>query len=102
MTNSRVALLWSTPARSRPSIARMSTPMSGARSITLRVLRWVAFEEGRDFHSNHKQPTARHEVVTRLRARAITVADEAITLLRAGLASGAMARWRTLHELAVV
>ena len=68
----------------------------------LRVLRCVAFEEGRDFHTAYNQPTARHEVLTRLHARAITVADEAIALLGAGLASGAMARWRTLHELAVV
>jgi hypothetical protein len=40
-------------------------------------------------------------VLIRLHARACTVADEVLTLLQAGFADAAMARWRTLHELAV-
>jgi hypothetical protein len=40
-------------------------------------------------------------VLVRLHARACTVADEVLTLLQAGFADAAMARWRTLHELAV-
>ena len=39
---------------------------------------------------------------SRLHARACQIADEAITLMRYGFADGAMARWRTLHEVAVV
>lgn len=42
------------------------------------------------------------EVLTRLHARACQVTEEVICLLSAGLADGAMARWRTLHEIAVV
>jgi len=42
------------------------------------------------------------EVLTRLHARACQVTEEIICLLSAGFADGAMARWRTLHELAVV
>jgi hypothetical protein len=38
----------------------------------------------------------------RLHARACLVAAEVLTLLRAGFPSGAHARWRTIHELAVV
>lgn len=42
------------------------------------------------------------EVLTRLHARACQVTEEIICLLCAGFADGAMARWRTLHEIAVV
>lgn len=41
------------------------------------------------------------EVFTRLHARACQVADEILYLLEGGYADGAMASWRTLHELAV-
>ena len=42
------------------------------------------------------------EVVTRCHARACTLVEEVLCLLSAGFADGAMARWRTLHEIAVV
>lgn len=42
------------------------------------------------------------EVLVRLHARACQVADEALLLLQHGFGDGAHARWRTLHELAVV
>jgi hypothetical protein len=42
------------------------------------------------------------DVVTRLHARACQVASEILTLLEAGFADGAFARWRTLHELSVI
>src|SRR5437870_8332031 len=38
----------------------------------------------------------------RQHVRACQVTDEIITLLENGFADGAMARWRTLHEIAVV
>jgi hypothetical protein len=41
------------------------------------------------------------EVLVRLQAGAVRVAGEIYTLLLAGYASGAHARWRTLHEIAV-
>jgi hypothetical protein len=40
--------------------------------------------------------------MVRLHVRALRVAEEVFALLRAGFAGGAMARWRTLHEIAVV
>lgn len=42
------------------------------------------------------------DVLTRLHARACQVTDEIICLLSSGFADGAMARWRTLHEIATV
>ena len=42
------------------------------------------------------------EVLTRSHARACQITEEIICLLGSGLSEGAMARWRTLHEVAVV
>lgn len=44
----------------------------------------------------------RIEAITRLHARACQTAAEVLALLSEGLADGAMARWRTVHEIAVV
>ncbi len=41
-------------------------------------------------------------VLAHLQARACRIAEEALILLRAGLGLGAYARWRSLHEMAVV
>lgn len=42
------------------------------------------------------------EVLGRLHARACQIAQEVVCLLEGGFADGAMARWRTLHEVAVI
>ncbi|OFV80041.1 MAG: hypothetical protein A2Y78_14645 [Acidobacteria bacterium RBG_13_68_16] len=42
------------------------------------------------------------EVLTRFQARACQVASEILTLLQGGFADGALARWRTLHEISVL
>jgi hypothetical protein len=42
------------------------------------------------------------DVLIRLHARACQITEEIICLLEGGFADGAMARWRTLHEVAVV
>lgn len=42
------------------------------------------------------------DVLTRLHARACQITEEVTCLLAAGLADGAIARWRTLHEIAAV
>lgn len=42
------------------------------------------------------------DALIRLHVRALRVSREVAALLRAGFASGAMARWRTLHEIAAV
>jgi hypothetical protein len=42
------------------------------------------------------------DVLTRLHARACQVAGEIICLLANGFADGAMARWRTMHEISAV
>jgi hypothetical protein len=42
------------------------------------------------------------DILTRLHARACQITHEILCLMSAGLADGAMARWRTLHEIAVI
>lgn len=69
-----------------------------------------ALESGERFIALHADEAAADgpdgdplfNALARLHARAVRVAEEVFALLRAGFASGAMARWRTLHEIAVV
>ena len=67
----------------------------------------VATEAGMDFNDEFGDDAARSEdavfeALIRLHARACQVSSEVLTLLRSGYADGAHARWRTLHEIAVV
>lgn len=52
--------------------------------------------------SKSKRHMYRRWVLLRLHVRACQVTDEIICLMENGFADGAMARWRTLHELSVV
>lgn len=67
----------------------------------------VAVEVGdrfnRQFRAAESMPDQyMFEAVTRLHARACQIASEILVLLRSGYADGAHARWRSLHEIAVV
>jgi hypothetical protein len=42
------------------------------------------------------------DVITRMHARPCQIAEEVIVLSECGFANGAMARWRTMHEVFVV
>jgi hypothetical protein len=67
----------------------------------------ITLEAGDEFNKEFR-PTASKEkdyvfeVLTRLHARACQIVSEILTLLRSGHADGAHARWRSLHEIAVV
>jgi len=69
----------------------------------LRMLLTISREFGSGIASSNP-PNASHlrNVLTRLHARACQVTAEIITLLENGYADGAMARWRTLHEISIV
>jgi hypothetical protein len=67
----------------------------------------VAMELGSEFNNDFRPIAAEHndhvfEALTRLHARSSQVGWEILTLLKSGFADGAHARWRTLHEIAVV
>lgn len=66
----------------------------------------ICTEAGDEFNRRRWDTSARDgddvfHALVRLHARSCLVASEVLTLLRAGYASGAHARWRTLHEITV-
>lgn len=66
----------------------------------------IALELGTGFNEQHRQAAKLKrplliEALNRLHARSCQVATEVLVLLRCGFSDGAMARWRTLHEIAV-
>ncbi len=79
----------------------------GAGLNGLRMLLTIAREFGSSFIEGLRE-TDQHgapvtlDVLIRLHARACQVADEVLCLLGEGFADGAIARWRTLHEIATV
>jgi len=73
----------------------------------LRMLLECCRELGAETNKRHnKSKSRRHRfrrwVLVRLHARACQITDEIICLMENGFANGAMARWRTLHEISVV
>lgn len=73
----------------------------------LRMLLTCCREAGRTTAARHHKSKAkgqrfRRGVMVRLHIRACQVSDEVICLMENGFADGAMARWRTLHELSIV
>ena len=73
----------------------------------LEIFLGVCLEAGSDFNKEFRPDAAKErdyifEVLTRLHARACQIGSEILCLLKSGFADGAHARWRTLHEVAVV
>ena len=67
----------------------------------------LALEAGDEFNSEFRKDKENSEnyvleVLTRIHVRACQIASEILVLLKSGFADGAHARWRSLHELAVV
>lgn len=69
---------------------------------------WVIAEEvGTNFNETYRPEAAKDldyqfEALTFLHARSLLVIRESICLLHGGFPDGALSRWRTLHELAVI
>jgi len=73
----------------------------------LEMFYYLAVEAGDTFNyhlrpASVKQNNFVFDVVTRLHARSCQITAEIILLLKNGFADGAHARWRTLHEIAVI
>lgn len=67
----------------------------------------IAYEVGENFNDTFREEACRQEdyvfdVMTRLHARGCQIGFEILTLFKSGFADAAHARWRTLHENAVV
>ena len=81
---------------------RWGKPLGQLRMLLTMSREWCQTVHERETRlKKHKQKQLR-EILIRLLARACQVTDEIICLLENGFADGAMARWRTLHEIAVV
>lgn len=73
----------------------------------LEMLATVCMEEGARFNDEFRELATENNdcvfnVLAGLHARGCQVAFEILLLLKNGFADGAFARWRTLHELAVI
>ena len=73
----------------------------------LEALWCICSEVGGEFNSHHRSEAVelqdyRFEALTTLHARSLLVAREALALMRQGYADGALARWRTLHEVSAI
>jgi len=74
---------------------------------SLRMLGTISRELGARINDDLRDPSQtksrKHlvEVLTRSHARSCQITEEIVCLLAAGFADGAMARWRTMHEIAV-
>jgi hypothetical protein len=72
----------------------------------LEVFIQMCYEAGAELNNEYRSAAAASndylfDVLTKLHARACQITYEVLCLLKAGLADGAHARWRTLHEIAV-
>ncbi|MGN6620490.1 MAG: DUF5677 domain-containing protein [Sphingomonas sp.] len=73
----------------------------------LRMLIELSRDIGTDFHrragrSRSQRRAHLNKALSHLHVRAIQIASEIMVLMENGYADGAMARWRTLHEVACV
>lgn len=79
----------------------------GEPLLHLEVFIRQCLSEGNDFNKKFREKAAKEndylfEVLTRLHGRSCQVANEILVLLRSGYSDGGHARWRTLHEIAVI
>jgi Family of unknown function (DUF5677) len=81
---------------------RWGKPLGQLRMLLTMVREWTGNAHEREStRRKHKNKQLR-QILIRLLARGCQVTDEIICLLENGFSDGAMARWRTLHEIAVV
>lgn len=67
----------------------------------------VAYEAGEAFNESHQTEAGENAdlvfaALVRLHARGCRIAEEVLTLLKAGFGQAGLARWRALHEVAAV
>ncbi len=63
----------------------------------------IGSEINAEYRSSKKySPSTRRNITIKLHTRAVQIANEVSCLLKGGLADGAMARWRSLHETTVI
>ena len=81
---------------------RWGEPIGKLRMLLSISREWCQEVYVREMRLKTDNKTHLRDVLIRLLVRACQVTDEIICLLENGFADGAMARWRTLHEIGVV
>ena len=81
---------------------RWGKPLAELRMLLTMSREWCGNITARESSKTDINNPRTRKVLYQLIARAFQVTEEIICLLENGFADGAMARWRTLHELAVV
>jgi hypothetical protein len=80
---------------------RWGKPLGKLRMLLTMAREWCQEAHDRETSKGKQNKTLRRILIQML-VRACQVTDEIICLLENGFADGAMARWRTLHEIGVV
>jgi len=71
--------------------------------ILINVVAEVGQAQTKKFAKNPNQSNKfQREALVKIHARSIQISHEILNLLKGGFADGAIARWRSLHELAVI
>ncbi len=81
---------------------RWGKALGKLRMLLAIVTEWAQESHRRRAKANAAKPSYLEDVMLRLHVRACQVTSEIVILLENGYADGAMARWRTLHEITVV
>lgn len=81
---------------------RWGQPLGQLRMLLTMSREWCEWAHKRDESLHEGKKKQLRTILVRLLVRGCQVTDEIICLLENGFADGAMARWRTLHEIAVV
>lgn len=81
---------------------RWGKPLEQLRMLLTMCREWCQQAHERESSRRKHKKKQLREILIRLLVRGCQVTDEIICLLENGFADGAMARWRTLHEIGVV
>jgi hypothetical protein len=81
---------------------RWGKPLGQLRMLLTMSREWCQAAHNHANSMKRSRKKQLREILVRLLVRACQVTDEIICLLENGFSDGAMARWRTLHEIAVV
>lgn len=70
--------------------------------MLLTICREIGAEKYSSYENSEEPKSRKSEVLLRLHVRSCQITAEVIALMEGGYADGAMARWRTLHEIEAV
>ena len=82
--------------------SRWGKPLGQSQMLLTMVREWVGEINVRENSKRRSRNRESRKLLIRLLVRGCQVTDEILCLLENGFPDGAMARWRTLHEIAVV